>query len=105
MTTFHTAPPTGLKAHRDQGVLEIAWPDGRTDRLSFFDVRCACPCASCIDEITGRPLLRRELVPADVVPRDMHLVGNYALGIHWSDGHTTGIYTWDRLRGLGTGHE
>jgi len=84
--------------------MEIVWPDGRTDRLPFFDVRCACPCASCVDEITGRAILRREAVPADVAPRELHLVGNYALGIHWSDGHTTGIYTWDRLRSLGQPH-
>ncbi len=93
--------PQTLRALREQHQLEVVWPDERVDRLSYYGLRCACPCAVCIDEITGRQLLRPENVPADVEAKAVAFVGNYALKIDWSDGHSTGIYTWDRLRSLG----
>ncbi len=95
-----SAPPTGLRALRDRGVLEITWPDAPPVDLSFFDVRCACPCAVCIDEITGAALLRPETVPKDIAPTELGYSGHYALRITWSDGHASGLYTWDRLRAL-----
>lgn len=96
--TQSTLVPTTLRALREDRLLEIVWPDGRTDRLSYFDLRCGCPCAVCIDEITGRQILKRETVPADVHALGMAFVGNYAIRVDWSDGHSTGIYTWVRLR-------
>ena len=63
-------------------------------------LRLACPCAMCIEEMSGRPLLDPASVPADVRPLSIHLVGNYALRINWSDGHSTGIFPWQRLRDL-----
>ncbi len=95
-----SAPPTGLRALRDRGVLEITWPDAPPVDLSFFDVRCACPCAVCIDEITGAALLRPETVPKDIAPTELSYSGHYALRVTWSDGHASGLYTWDRLRAL-----
>jgi DUF971 family protein len=93
--------PTAFRALRDQRLFEITWNDGRVDQLSFFDMRCACPCASCIHEITGEQILRPELVPHNVAPVELAHSGNYAVKIVWSDGHASGIYTWDRLRELG----
>jgi|SRR5512134_3287972 DUF971 family protein len=61
-------------------------------------LRLACPCAECVEEMTGRPLLDPARVPDDVRPLALALVGAYGLKITWSDGHSTGIYTWDRLR-------
>jgi DUF971 family protein len=96
-----TLTPQKLRALRDERLLEVVWPDERVDRFTFYDLRCACPCAVCVDEITGRPLLVPSKIPADIHARGVEFVGNYALRIDWSDGHSTGIYTWDRLRGLG----
>jgi len=48
--------------------------------------------------MTGRPLLREEDVPLDVRPVRVSLVGGYGILIEWSDGHSTGIYTFERLR-------
>jgi len=93
--------PTTFRALREQRLFEITWSDGRVDRLSFFDVRCACPCASCISEVTGEQILNPAQVPADVAPVELSHSGNYAVKIVWSDGHASGIYTWDRLRTLG----
>ncbi len=93
--------PKNLRALREERILEIVWPDERIDRLTYYDLRCGCPCAVCVDEISGRQLLKREQIPQDVHAKGVAFVGNYALRVDWSDGHSTGIYTWDRLRQLG----
>ena len=93
-------PPQSLKALKEAGVFEIAWPDGQTFRLPFKLVRCECPCAQCIDEITGVRVLRAESIPDDIRPVELGYSGNYALKIVWSDSHASGIFTWDRLRRL-----
>ena len=83
----------------------IDWADGRT---SFYDVRAlrlACGCAVCIDEWTGENRLDPGSVPADVQPLSIESVGRYAIQIEWSDGHSTGIYPFERLRALDTGAE
>jgi len=80
--------------------LEIEWSDGLATRYDVRDLRLQCPCAGCRDELTGERLLDPATVPPDVAPRSLVSVGNYALKIAWSDGHDTGIYTWERLREL-----
>jgi DUF971 family protein len=82
------------------GELGVVWDDGHE---SFYDghvLRCACACASCVDEMTGRKVLEEERVPRDVRAVEIHPVGNYGLSILWSDGHDTGIYTFETLRKL-----
>lgn len=98
--TDGTPPPQSLRALKDAGVFEVTWPDGRVARLPFKLVRYECPCAQCIDEITGVRVLRPESVADDVRPVELGYSGNYALKIVWSDSHASGIYTWDRLRRL-----
>ena len=60
-------------------------------------VRARCPGAECVEEWGGRRVVGDEQVGADVKPRGMHQVGRYAVQIDWSDGHSTGIYSWDYL--------
>jgi ATP-binding protein involved in chromosome partitioning len=82
---------------RDEGI-HIEWRAG--GHAGFFparELRLACPCAACVEEMTGRPLLDPRSVPADVRPLRVALVGAYGLQIDWSDGHGTGIYTFERL--------
>ena len=50
--------------------------------------------------MTGRPLLNEQDVPADVRPVKIVPVGRYGVQITWSDGHDTGIYTFENLRAL-----
>ncbi len=59
----------------------------------------ACPCAGCIDEFTRRRILTEEMVDEGVYPTTIEYVGRYALQFFWSDGHGTGIYPYDFLRG------
>ncbi|HEU4799069.1 MAG TPA: DUF971 domain-containing protein [Gemmatimonadales bacterium] len=63
-------------------------------------LRLACPCAACVDEMSGRPLLDPARVPPDVHPLAVELVGGYGIRVRWSDGHSTGIYTFELLRAI-----
>lgn len=78
--------------------LEILWADGETQVVSARDLRLACPCAACRDEVTGTRLLDPEAVALTVAPTRIWSVGNYALGIAFSDGHSSGIHTFPALR-------
>lgn len=83
------------------GELAIVWADGGETYVPGYDLRCACTCAQCVEEMTGKALLDRSTVPRDVRPTELHPVGRYGLGIRFSDGHDTGIYAFPRLRALG----
>ena len=60
----------------------------------------SCQCAACVDEYTGDALLDPSSVPSDVVPTSVQVKGNYAVGITWSDGHTSSIYKYTSLQEL-----
>lgn len=77
--------------------LTIRWSDG-VQKLDPRDLRLSCRCAACRDEITGKVVLDPATVPLDVKPTRIWSVGNYALGVGFSDGHTSGIYTYPALR-------
>ena len=64
-------------------------------------LRLACPCAECVEEMTGHPLLDASRVPMDIKPLQLELVGSYALRVRWSDGHATGLFTWAKLQEVG----
>jgi len=80
--------------------LAIDWSDGARSLFNARELRLACPCASCHDEMTGERLLDPDRVPADVRPVHLESVGNYGIKISWTDGHDTGIYSFARLREL-----
>jgi ATP-binding protein involved in chromosome partitioning len=82
---------------RDDGLL-IEWDAaGHQALYPARELRLACPCAACVDELSGRPLLDPATVSPTVWPASVALVGAYGLRVHWSDGHGTGIYTFQRL--------
>ncbi|MGH7526661.1 MAG: DUF971 domain-containing protein [Gemmatimonadales bacterium] len=82
---------------RNDGLL-IEWDQsGHQALYPARELRVACPCAACVEEMSGRALLDPAAVPADVRPVSVGLVGAYGLKIQWSDGHGTGIYTFERL--------
>jgi len=80
--------------------LAIDWSDGAQSLYNARELRLACPCATCHDEMTGARLLDPASVPADVRPVHLVSVGNYGIKISWTDGHDTGIYSFARLREL-----
>jgi DUF971 family protein len=95
--------PTDLHLKKTEA-LEITWGDGQQSVLPLQAMRKYCPCAGCQGE---RDLLGRTLLPivrtnydGPIAARGAELVGNYALRIDWSDGHSAGIYTFKFLREL-----
>jgi ATP-binding protein involved in chromosome partitioning len=80
--------------------IEIVWNDGQQKQYTARDLRLACRCAVCLDEMNGKPLLKPESVKTDLILLRIDPVGRYALRFFWSDGHSTGIYTFDYLRSL-----
>lgn len=82
--------------------LAIRWSDGAAREYPVRELRLACACAHCIDEWTGAAILDPTSVPEDVRPVQIAPVGRYGIRIDWSDGHTAGIYSFRRLRELGS---
>ena len=93
--------PESIRAVQDEAQLEIGWPGGRVERLPYRFLRGRCPCAACVDEMTGRRVVDVGDVPEQIRPLRLEYSGNYALKIAWNDGHETGLYTWDYLAELG----
>jgi len=80
------------------GEIGIVWNDGHESYYAGHALRCACSCATCVDEMTGQKVLDDTRIPVDVSAVEIHPVGNYGLSVRWSDGHDTGIYTFAKLR-------
>lgn len=92
--------PTEVAPTEDAARLRIRWADGHVSEFEPRYLRLECRCAGCVDEVSGRPLLKPEHVPLDIHPLQIEYVGRYALGFHWSDAHRTGIYSFELLRRL-----
>ena len=95
--------PAKLELLGDQD-LQIGWSDGQRRRYGLRNLRDACPCATCREKRAetkpSLPVLSAEqLQPLKI--NGMKPVGSYAYTIAWSDGHDTGIYTYELLRELG----
>jgi DUF971 family protein len=91
--------PTQIVEESDKA-LTINWSDGAETRYSAAQLRRNCPCAGCIDEWTGKKVLRDESIPDDIAFDHISIVGRYALNFHFTDGHDTGIFSFDFLRRL-----
>ena len=78
--------------------LRVEWQDGHSSLYAVRELRLHCRCAHCIEEFSGRPLLSPEKVPEDIKPVNISPVGRYAIQFAWSDGHDSGIYTFENLR-------
>jgi DUF971 family protein len=100
----HTPPvrPADLGVN-EQGGLTVRWEDGKESIFPPIFLRARCPCAGCVEEWTGKRTVGEAEVDVTVKCRGMSTVGNYAVQLDWSDGHTTGIYSWDYLLKLREG--
>jgi DUF971 family protein len=61
------------------------------------DLRRRCRCALCVEEFSGRPLLKPDQIPDSIYPTAIQSMGNYAVAVQWSDGHTSSIYPYEAL--------
>ena len=93
--------PTQIIEESDSAIT-IVWSDGTEKTYAAPALRRACPCASCVNEWTGAKMLRDESVSDDLKINDFALVGRYALNFRFSDGHETGIYSFQYLNNLET---
>jgi DUF971 family protein len=105
MTGLHRASPhpTEITLHSESRVLEIAFSDGRSFRLSYEFLRVHSPSA----EVRGHGPGQEQL---QVGKRDVNIVsaetvGHYGFQPTFSDGHSTGIYSWDLLYELGSNQQ
>jgi DUF971 family protein len=102
--------PTAVKIHVKTGAgVDITWADGHSSHFDFAYLREQCPCATCNDErgkkeaMPSTNLLSSPLLPMyKPKPRAQgaNQVGNYAVQISFTDGHSTGIFSYDYLRTL-----
>tara|TARA_B100000405_G_scaffold137270_1_gene96012 strand:+ start:6213 stop:6539 length:327 start_codon:yes stop_codon:yes gene_type:complete len=90
--------PSDIGPSQDERNLRVVWGDGVVSEYDPRSLRILCPCAGCVDEMTGERTLKAETVERGVYPTAIHYVGQYALQFVWSDGHSTGLYTFEYLR-------
>jgi len=79
----------------------ITWEDGKISRYPNRYLRSMCPCAQCVNETTGERMISIESIDPQVRLVSVSPVGRYALHFQWSDGHGTGLYSFDTLHKLG----
>lgn len=105
--------PIALEKDEQTRELVIQWSDQLTQRIKYRTLRDQCPCANCIDKRmkggsqesiqkngTLNILSAAELQPLDIA--SMKPIGNYAYGIQFTDGHSSGIFSFGLLRSLST---
>ncbi|MDQ3750654.1 MAG: DUF971 domain-containing protein [Acidobacteriota bacterium] len=80
--------------------ISIAWSDETESKYKASQLRKVCPCAGCINEWTGEKILKAESIKDDLSFSSISIVGRYALNFHFSDGHDTGIYSFQYLKEL-----
>jgi DUF971 family protein len=95
--------PTNVVVHQHSKVLELAYENGNTYRLPFEFLRVVSPSAEVQGHGPGQETLqtgKREVLIAHIEP-----VGHYALKPSFSDGHDSGLYSWDFLQFLCENYE
>ena len=104
--------PSNIKVHLSSGTgVDITWADGHSSHYEFAYLREECPCATCNDirekkqslDVAAPTLMSSPALPMfkpKPSARAATQVGNYAIQLSFSDGHSTGIYSYDHLRNI-----
>ena len=99
--------PAAVKVNVTTGEgVEITWSDGHLSRYGFPYLRDQCPCSLCNDERSKKDAAQAKPGSGAVLPifkprvsaKAAAAVGNYAIQIEFSDGHATGIFSFEHLR-------
>ncbi len=80
--------------------ISIKWSDDSETKYNAAELRRNCPCAGCINEWTGEKILDDAGIADDLSFKHISIVGRYALNFHFSDGHDTGIFSFQFLKNL-----
>ena len=97
------AIPTEIKLHQSSRLLELTFADGSSYRLPYEFLRVYSPSADVRGHGPGQETL--QVGKREVTITDVEAVGHYAIRPTFSDGHDTGIYSWDLLYDLGMRQE
>ena len=97
--TPDTPEPTEMKFHQQSAVLEIHFSDGSHFNLPYEFLRIYSPSAEVRGHGPGQEVLQTG--KRNVGITDVERIGHYAVKIHFTDGHDTGLYSWDYLFDLG----
>lgn len=95
--------PTEISVHTKSKTLEISFDDGARFEMPAEYLRCFSPSAEVQGHGPGQEVL--QVGKENVNIEQVDPVGNYAICIHFDDGHNTGIYSWDTLYKLGKNQE
>jgi DUF971 family protein len=95
--------PTEIKLHQVSSILEISFDDGSVYQLPCEYLRVYTPSAEAIGHAPGQEIL--QVCKEDVTIKEIKTIGNYAISPVFSDGHNSGIYTWDLLYKLGAEYQ
>ena len=95
--------PTAITVHGQSRVLEVAFSDGAHFRIPFELMRVYSPSAEVQGHGPGQEVLQTGKLEVDLV--QLEPVGNYAVKPTFSDGHDSGLFSWDYLYHLGTNQD
>ena len=98
--TPNTPQPTAITVHQQSRVLEVGFADGKVFRIPFELMRVYSPSAEVQGHGPGQEVLQTGKREVSVTA--LQAIGNYAVQPTFSDGHDTGIYSWDYLYFLGS---
>jgi DUF971 family protein len=104
--------PEHIAISKSKGI-KIDWKDGHHSEYGLTYLRDKCPCAGCTGAHGTAPRTPESEQPANPFQMfkpalkmlGVEPVGNYAIRINWSDGHNSGIYSWEHLRHICQCHE
>jgi DUF971 family protein len=94
--------PEHIAISKSKGI-SIDWKDGHRSEYPLVYLRDKCPCATCTGSHGTPPRVPESQNPFPMFKEALKMegvepIGNYAIKIDWSDGHSAGIYSWDHLR-------
>ena len=92
---FSNAPKPKVSVDQNRNILYTS-QTGKVSVIHPADLRGACRCAHCINEITGESMLEPSTIPESIKSERINEMGNYAITIAWSDGHSS-IYPFEAL--------
>lgn len=95
--------PVEIKLHQISNIVEISFSDGSVFKLPCEYLRVYTPSAEAVGHAPGQEVL--QVGKEDVSIKEIKPVGNYAIAPVFSDGHDSGIYTWDLLYKLGAEYQ
>jgi DUF971 family protein len=93
-------PTVAYNSEKHELEISIGEDDNQeSDTLSPAELRRDCKCAACVEELSGKQILKPEDVKDSIKPVSMNPTGNYALSVDWSDGHKS-LYPYKQIRSV-----